>query len=195
MDYWSQPFQRLKENNMEIFNYLPTIGQLIDQVRIGIGNAQIYWIIVFASALLLLHGMYNMLVVIFFHKLVDWLGGLHHMQRDFLHVFRLAAVISYFVAIFLIILGHFGDLILWTYALIPLNIFNNNPDTLYFVGEMYVTIGYGSFQLEKEWRILPIIIAFTGIFSASMSAAALFNMLGSLIDKSQIDKNGQSSTS
>jgi hypothetical protein len=117
------------------------------------------------------------------------------MQRDFLHVFRLAAVISYFVAIFLIILGHFGDLILWTYALIPLNIFNNNPDTLYFVGEMYVTIGYGAFQLEKEWRILPIIIAFTGIFSASMSAAALFNMLGSLIDKSQIDKDSQSSSS
>jgi hypothetical protein len=46
------------------------MGQLLDQVSIGIGNVQIYWIIVFASALLLFHGMYNMLVVIFFTNLL-----------------------------------------------------------------------------------------------------------------------------
>ena len=117
------------------------------------------------------------------------------MKMNFFHIFRLAAVIAYFLAIMLVIIGHFSDIIMWTYALIPLKIFVSNPDALYFAGEMYVTVGFGSFQLEKNWRILPIIIAFTGIFAASMSAAALFNMLGSLIDKSRLSANSQSKVS
>jgi Ion channel len=106
----------------------------------------------------------------------------------------LAAVISYFVSIILVIIGHFADIILWTYALIPLNIFVTNPDAFYFAGEMYVTLGFGSFELERNWRILPIVIAFTGIFAASMSGAALFSMLSSLIDKSRINDAKDSST-
>jgi len=173
---------------MDIFSYLPTLGQLFSQVNADIGNAQLYWIIAFASAMLVFHGMYIMLVVIGFHKLVDWLSSKKHMSKDFFHAFRLAAVISYFVSIILVIIGHFADIILWTYALIPLNIFVTNPDAFYFAGEMYVTVGFGSFELERNWRILPIVIAFTGIFAASMSGAALFNMLSSLIDKSRIDQ-------
>lgn len=173
---------------MDIFSYLPTLGQLFSQVNADIGNAQLYWIIAFASAMLVFHGMYIMLVVIGFHKLVDWLSSKKHMSKDFFHAFRLAAVISYFVSIILVIIGHFADIILWTYALIPLNIFVSNPDAFYFAGEMYVTVGFGSFELERNWRILPIVIAFTGIFAASMSGAALYNMLSSLIDKSRIDK-------
>ena len=173
---------------MDIFSYLPTLGQLFSQVNADIGNAQLYWIIAFASAMLVFHGMYIMLVVIGFQKLVDWLSSKKHMSKDFFHAFRLAAVISYFVSIILVIIGHFADIILWTYALIPLNIFVSNPDAFYFAGEMYVTVGFGSFELERNWRILPIVIAFTGIFAASMSGAALYNMLSSLIDKSRIDK-------
>lgn len=177
---------------MQIFSYLPTLGELFSQLSADIGDTKLYWIIAFASAMLVLHGMYIMLVVICFHKLVDWLSSKRHIRTDFFHAFRLAAVLSYFVAIILVIIGHFADIIMWTYALIPLKIFITNPDALYFAGEMYVTVGFGSFQLEKNWRILPIIIAFTGIFAASMSAAALFNMLSSLIDKSRLSQNAQS---
>jgi hypothetical protein len=178
---------------MEIFNYLPTLNQLIGQLNADIGNSQVYWIVAFASAMLVLHGMYIMLVVICFHKLVDWIGSKRHMKSDFLHAFRLAAVISYFIAILLVIIGHFADIVMWTYALIPLNIFISNPEAFYFAGEMYTTVGFGSFELEKNWRILPIIIAFTGIFAASMSAAALFSMLSSLIDKNRIEGSNSAS--
>jgi len=179
---------------MEFFAYLPTLGQLISQVNNDIGNTQLYWIITFASAMLVLHGIYIMFVVICFHKLIDWLNSKRHMRKDFFHVFRLAAVISYFMSIILVMIGHFADIIMWTYALIPLNIFASNTEVFYFAGEMYVTVGFGSFDLEKNWRILPIVIAFTGIFAASMSGAALFNMLSSLIDKSRIDSTATKST-
>jgi hypothetical protein len=57
---------------------------------------------------------------------------------------------------------------------------------------MYVTVGFGSFELAKSWRILPIVIAFSGIFAASMSGAALFNMLGTLISRAAKAKDADS---
>jgi uncharacterized membrane protein len=116
------------------------------------------------------------------------------MTKDFLHAFRIAAVISYFISILLVIIGHFSDIFMWTYALIGLKIFTSNAEAFYFAGEMYTTVGFGSYQLEKNWRILPIFIAFTGIFAASMSGAALFNMLSSLIDKSRTASVNSSSS-
>jgi hypothetical protein len=58
------------------------------------------------------------------------------------------------------------------------------PDPLtafYFVGEMYTTVGFGSYTLEPQWRSLPLIIAFSGLFSFSISASVLFNVLGYLV--------------
>jgi hypothetical protein len=171
---------------MDIFSYLPSLSELFSQVYADIGNPKIFWIIAFVSCLLVIHGVYVLAVVIFFHKLVNWLTAKKHITSDLLNRFRLASIISFFIAILLVIMGHILFIVMWTYALIPLKIFVSNPEVLYFAGEMYVTLGLGSYQIEKGWRILPIIIAFSGIFSASMSGAALFNMLSSLIDKSKI---------
>ncbi|WP_197711973.1 two pore domain potassium channel family protein [Polynucleobacter necessarius] len=54
----------------------------------------------------------------------------------------------------------------------------------------YTTVGYGDYSLTEHWRILPIIISFTGIFAVSMSGAALYSMMGALIGKNhQTNKN------
>jgi hypothetical protein len=50
---------------------------------------------------------------------------------------------------------------------------------------MYTTVGYGNYKLTEQWRILPIIISFTGIFAVSMSGAALYTMMGALINKNK----------
>jgi hypothetical protein len=168
---------------MELLNYLPSLTDLFKQIYTDIGNQQIYWILVFVGLMLTFHGVYVLLVVICFNAIRSWLIDNYRIAGHYFYGFRLAAFIAYFVAIVLIILGHLMDIVLWTYALIPLNIFPTNPETFYFAGEMYVTVGFGSFELAKGWRILPIVIAFSGIFAASMSGAALFNMLGSLINK------------
>jgi hypothetical protein len=46
---------------------------------------------------------------------------------------------------------------------------------------MYTTVGYGDYKLSEQWRILPIIISFSGIFAVSMSGAALYTMMGALL--------------
>jgi len=46
---------------------------------------------------------------------------------------------------------------------------------------MYTTVGYGDYSLSEQWRILPIIISFSGIFAVSMSGAAMYSMMGTLL--------------
>jgi hypothetical protein len=82
-----------------------------------------------------------------------------------------------------IFMTHLVDMIAWTYALIALKIFEVDTNAFYFVGEMYTTIGYGTFSLPENWKILPVMIAFSGIFAASMSGAILFNMISQIIRK------------
>jgi hypothetical protein len=96
-----------------------------------------------------------------------------------------ASFLSYFVAIFLVIAIHFAEIIIWAYLCVALRVFPTNPQTFFFAGEMYTTVGYGNYKLTEQWRILPIIISFTGIFAVSMSGAALYTMMGALINKNK----------
>jgi len=89
----------------------------------------------------------------------------------------------YMAAVGLIFMTHLVDMLAWTYALIALKIFEVDTNAFYFVGEMYTTIGYGTFSLPENWKILPVMIAFSGIFAASMSGAVLFNMISQIIRK------------
>ena len=91
------------------------------------------------------------------------------------------------VAVGLIFMTHLVNMIAWTYALIAVKIFGVDTNAFYFVGEMYTTTGYGTFSLPENWKIMPVMIAFSGIFGASMSGAILFNMISQIIRK----KSGQ----
>ncbi len=95
-----------------------------------------------------------------------------------------ANFLSYFIAILLIIGSHFLEIIAWAYICVALKVFATNPQTFYFAGEMYTTVGYGDYTLSEHWRILPIIISFSGIFAVSMSGAALYSMMGALLGRS-----------
>jgi hypothetical protein len=88
------------------------------------------------------------------------------------------------LAILLIIAIHLLEIIAWAYICLGLQVFPTNLQTLYFAGEMYTTVGYGEYLLTARWRILPIIISFSGIFAVSMSGAALYTMMGALLGRS-----------
>jgi len=126
--------------------------------------------------MLTLHGMFVLFLTISFHKLVA-----KYLQPHSIFF----AGLFYFIAINLIFLSHFVDLLTWTYTTLSLGAIQEPKNAFYFVGEMYTTLGFGQFSVTPEWRILPIIIAIDGIFSASISAAALYSMLNTLIANSR----------
>ncbi|MFZ9326382.1 MAG: ion channel [Polynucleobacter sp.] len=127
--------------------------------------------------MLVAHALFILLVGKIYQVLIDWADntGMFWLSIPF-----------YMMAVGIVFMTHIVDIIIWTYALIALNIFEVDINAFYFAGEMYTTVGYGTFPLPENWKILPIVVAFSGIFAASMSGAVLFNMIGQIIRKKKV---------
>lgn len=145
------------------------------------GNSEIWFVMVLACLMLTLHGVAVLMIAGTFH----WLDSKLENKRVYG-----ANFVSYFIAILLIIASHLIEIVAWSYICVALQVFPTNPQTFYFAGEMYTTVGYGDYTLSEQWRILPIIISFSGIFAVSMSGAAMYSMMGALLGRS--NKNPKS---
>jgi hypothetical protein len=153
---------------------LPSLPELLQQLDIG-GNVELNLIVAFMAVMLTLHGLAVLAIASAFHALDRLLKTIPHLAGG--------SFISYFIAILLIILAHIIEIVAWTYVLVAFAVFPGVTQTFYFVGEMYTTLGFGNYPLVSSWQILPILISFSGIFSVSMSGAALYSMMGGLLTR------------
>lgn len=161
---------------------LPSFSTLFSEINTDMGNSQIWIVLILACLMLTFHGVAVLMIAGAFHLIDRKLENKRVYGANFL---------SYFVAILLIIGSHFVEIIAWAYICVALKVFATNPQTFYFAGEMYTTVGYGDYTLSEHWRILPIIISFSGIFAVSMSGAALYSMMGALLGRpNQSPKSG-----
>ena len=151
---------------------LPSFTTLFNEINTDMGNSQIWVIVVSACLMLAVHAVAVLGIAGAFHAIDQVMTRRRIVGASFL---------SYFVAILLVIAIHLAEIVVWAYICVALKVFPTNPQTFYFAGEMYTTVGYGDYKLTEQWRILPIIISFSGIFAVSMSGAALYTMMGALL--------------
>ena len=153
---------------------LPSFATLFSEINTDMGNTQIWEILVIACGMLAVHAICVLAI-----------AGAYHYINLFMTRKRIfgASFLSYFIAILLIIASHLSEIVVWAYICVGLKVFPTNPQTFYFAGEMYTTVGYGNYNLSEQWRILPIIISFSGIFAVSMSGAAMYSMMGTLLGR------------
>ena len=151
---------------------LPSFATLFNEINADMGNGQIWVIVVSACLMLAVHAVAVLGIAGAFHTIDQVMTRRRIVGASFL---------SYFVAILLVIAIHLAEIVVWAYICVALKVFPTNPQTFYFAGEMYTTVGYGDYKLTEQWRILPIIISFSGIFAVSMSGAALYTMMGALL--------------
>ncbi len=146
---------------------LPSLAELLQQIQLDIGdNVELYLILAFMAAMLTIHGVAVLVIASAFHSIDRFLKSIPHL-----------------LAILLIILTHIAEIVAWTYVLVAFAVFPGITQTFYFVGEMYTTLGFGNYPLNSAWQVLPILISFSGVFSVSMSGAALYSMMGALLTR------------
>lgn len=163
---------------MQRFDELPNFWHFLHQIvnAVSAGSEFPSGLTLMLMVMLTIHGMFVLFLTISFHKLVE-----KYLKPKSIFL----AGFFYFIAINLIFVSHFIDMLIWTYTTLFVGAIREPMSAFYFVGEMYTTLGFGQFNVSPEWRILPIIISIGGIFSASISAAALYSMLNALIYKSR----------
>ncbi|OJI05847.1 ion channel [Polynucleobacter sp. MWH-Adler-W8] len=162
---------------------LPSFSTLFNEINADMGNGQIWVVVVFACLMLAVHAVAVLGIAGTFHAIDQVMTRRRILGASFL---------SYFIAILLVIAIHLSEIVIWTYICVALKVFPTNPQTFYFAGEMYTTVGYGDYKLSEQWRILPIIISFSGIFAVSMSGAALYTMMGALLGHNNQNQNPRS---
>jgi hypothetical protein len=161
---------------------LPSISTFFAEMNTDMGNSEIWYLLLLSCLMLTVHGIAVLTIAGAFHWLDQKLENKRVYGANFL---------SYFIAILLIIASHLAEIVAWAYICVALQVFPTNPQTFYFAGEMYTTVGFGSYSLSEQWKILPIIISFSGIFAVSMSGAAMYSMMGALINRNnQSPKSG-----
>ncbi len=164
------------------FHNLLSFTTLFAEINTDMGNSEVWFVLVLACLMLTFHGLAVLMIAGAFHWIDQKLENKRVYGANFL---------SYFIAILLIIVSHLIEIVAWSYICVALQVFPTNPQTFYFAGEMYTTVGYGDYTLSQRWRILPIIISFSGIFAVSMSGAALYSMMGALLNRpAQNPKSG-----
>ena len=161
---------------------LPSFSTLFNEINTDMGNGQIWVIVVCACLMLAVHAVAVLGIAGAFHAIDQVMTRRRIFGASFL---------SYFIAILLVIAIHLAEIVVWAYICVALKVFPTNPQTFYFAGEMYTTVGYGDYKLSEQWRILPIIISFSGIFAVSMSGAALYTMMGALLGHGSQNQNLQ----
>lgn len=71
---------------------------------------------------------------------------------------------------------HLAEVVLWSAALITSGIVTDWARAAYFAANCYTALGE-PFSLPHEWRIVPPIIAMSGIFSFAWTASVLVNFV------------------
>jgi len=80
-------------------------------------------------------------------------------------------------AVFLMLMAHVTELLVWALTLNALGLIRNLRDSLYLSANSYTTLGFGEMLLPREWRELGPIIAISGLFAFALTTSAMINLM------------------
>jgi hypothetical protein len=82
-----------------------------------------------------------------------------------------------------------SSLFIWVFALTIFEFVTHWTDALLFSGSFFTTVGNFTVNLPFGWRLIPSLIAFSGLFSFAWATAASIGMASNLVK--HLEKNHQ----
>lgn len=86
------------------------------------------------------------------------------------------ALYFFFLAVVSLAIVQVGAIVVWAILLRLMNVVPDMLQALLFAGSCYTTVGILSDIAAEHWRLLPIFIAVSGIFSFALSTANVVSM-------------------
>ncbi|ODS01648.1 hypothetical protein AUC69_05080 [Methyloceanibacter superfactus] len=77
----------------------------------------------------------------------------------------------------LLVIGHFGEVVLWAYTYAAVGATPPNTDLVYFAFGNYTTLGYGDVVPVPKWHLLGPMTALNGVMLIGWSTALIFEIL------------------
>jgi hypothetical protein len=84
--------------------------------------------------------------------------------------------VCFYTSIFFLFLTHIAEIFIWGIALFGLKLISGLGQSILFGGSTYTAMGFMEDILPNGWKMLAVIIAFSGMFSFAWTASVMISM-------------------
>ena len=126
-----------------------------------------------------LFGIAMLLIVMLIHGLALLQIAKRYEVKSFLymseHQYSSVGFVFY-ISILCLFLVHIFEIILWGVALWGFNLLPSLSQSILFSGSTYTAMGFMDDLLPNGWKMLAVIIAFSGMFAFAWTASVMISM-------------------
>ncbi|QWD63463.1 hypothetical protein [Polynucleobacter sp. MWH-UH2A] len=84
--------------------------------------------------------------------------------------------ICFYISVLYLFLTHIAEILLWGFALYGLKLLPALGQSILFGGSTYTAMGFMEDILPDGWKMLAVIIAFSGMFAFAWTASVMISM-------------------
>ena len=120
-----------------------------------------------------------LLVVMIFHGVVLLQISKRYEVKTFLYLSdkRYSDVaFCFYISIFCLFITHIAEIVLWGLAIFTLSLLPTLGQSILFSGSTYTAMGFMEDNLPEGWKMLAVIIAFSGMFAFAWTASVMISM-------------------
>jgi hypothetical protein len=126
----------------------------------------------------LLGGVMLLLVMVFHGVLLLQIAKRYEV-KTFLYLAEKkysSVALCFYVSVFCLFLTHIAEILLWGFALYGFHLLSGLGQSILFSGSTYTAMGFMEDILPDGWKMLAVIIAFSGMFSFAWTASVMISM-------------------
>ncbi|MFZ4379257.1 MAG: ion channel [Polynucleobacter sp.] len=124
-------------------------------------------------------GATMLVVVMIFHGIALLQIAKRYEVKTFLYLSekRYSSVaICFYISVFCLFLAHLAEILMWGFAIYLFHLLPNLGDSILFSGSTYTAMGFMEDILPSGWKMLAVIIAFSGMFAFAWTASIMITM-------------------
>ncbi len=124
-------------------------------------------------------GIAMLLVVMLIHGIALVQIAKRYEVKSFLYLaeHRYSAVaFAFYLSVLCLFLVHIFEIILWGVSLWLFKLLPNLGESILFSGSTYTAMGFMDDLLPNGWKMLAVIIAFSGMFAFAWTASVMISM-------------------
>jgi Ion channel len=123
------------------------------------------------TAILLLVMVFHGFVLLQISKRYEVKTFLYLAEKKFSEV-----TLCFYLSVFCLFLTHIAEIIIWGIAIFALQLLPNLGQSILFSGSTYTAMGFMEDILPDGWKMLAVIIAFSGMFAFAWTASVMISM-------------------
>lgn len=124
-------------------------------------------------------GATMLVVVMIFHGFALLQIAKRYEVKTFLYLSekRYSSVaICFYISVFGLFLAHLIEIVIWGLAIYLFRLLPDLGDSILFSGSTYTAMGFMEDILPSGWKMLAVIIAFSGMFAFAWTASVMITM-------------------